>query len=382
MMFMVLALAIWSLVGEMDIVVNASGKIIPGERTKTIASVDVASVRAIYVQEGQSVKAGQVLLELDTSTPDAERDKATGDRAVGLLQAARSQALIDAIGQGRAPSLRPMAEVPASQWQQAQSHVQSQYRDYQAKLQRIDGDVAHLRTALPLATQRAQSLHALLKTGDVSEQAWLEREQARVDMAGQLQAALDQREALIAETRRTAYEQLTEGSRLAAASHQDALRSDAHSKLLRLTAPVDGTVQQLDVHTVGGVVTAGKPVMLIVPKAAQLEVEAFVENKDIGFVRMDQPVAAKIDAFEFSKYGTIPAHITHISSDAIVDEKKGPIFSTHVALERSTIRVEDKDVNLSPGMAVNLEIKTGKRRIIEYLLSPLMRTQRESLNER
>lgn len=382
MMALVAVLIAWSILGKIDIVVNAAGKVIPNGYTKTIASVDVASVRALYVEEGKQVKAGDILIELDSSASDAERDKATGDHAIAFLQAARAKALIEAIDGRRPPYFPPIDHVPADKWQAEQLHLEGQYRDHVAKLKRIEGDIAHYREALPLATQRAADYKALLSDHDVSYHAWLEKEQGRVDLASQLSDAKNQRNALIAETRRIAYDQLTEGNKAAAAFQQDALRSNAHSKLLKLTAPVDGTVQQLDVHTVGGVVSAAKPLMQIVPIETRVEVEAFFENKDVGFVQEGHTAEVKIDAFEYTKYGTVTGKVTHVSRDAIADEKKGLIYSTKITLDKSTIAVEGKEMPLSAGMSVNVEIKTGERRIIEYVLSPLMRHKRESLNER
>jgi hemolysin D len=379
---LVAVLIAWSILGKIDIIVNASGKIIPSGYTKTIACVDVASVRALYVEEGQQVKAGDVLIELDTSASDAERDKATGDRTTALLQVARSKALITAIDSGQSPRLTRVDSVPENKWQAERMHLEAQYRDFVTKLKRIEGDIERYSEALQLATQRASDYKALLKDHDVSYHAWLEKEQARVDLAGQLADARNQHSALIAETRRTAYDQVNEGSKIAASSHQDAVRSGAHSKLLKLTAPVNGTVQQLDVHTVGGVVSAAKPLMQIVPKETRVEVEAFLENKDVGFVREGQSAEVKIDAYEYTKYGTVTGKVTHVSRDAIADEKKGLIYSTKIMLDKSKINVEGKDMPLSAGMSVNVEIKTGDRRIIEYVLSPLMRHKRESLNER
>jgi hemolysin D len=163
---------------------------------------------------------------------------------------------------------------------------------------------------------------------------------------------------------------------------QELVKSDTRGKLMTLTAPVDGTVQQLAVRTVGGVVTPAQALMVIVPKDDALEVEAFLENKDIGFVNAGQVAEVKIETFPFTKYGTIPASLTHVSRDAINDEKRGPIYATRARLQRATMQVEDKTVNLSAGMAVSVEIKTGKRRVIEYFLSPLLQYGSESLRER
>ena len=379
---LVIAVVAWATVGKIDIIVNGTGKVIPSGYTKTIASVDVASVRALYVEEGQQVKEGDVLVELDSSTPDADRDKAIGDRGVAQLQVLRAKALISAIDGGSLPQLPRLESISPDKWKAAQSHLDGQYRDFITKLKRVESSIAHYREALALATQRAADYKSLLKDHDVSEHAWLEKEQARVDLEGQLTDARNLHNALIAETKRTAYDQLNEGSKSAAEFEQDALRSDARSKLLKLIAPVDGTVQQLDVHTVGGVVSAAKALMQIVPKVSTVEVEAFLENKDVGFVHEGQSVEVKVDAYEYTKYGTVSGRVTHVSRDAIADEKKGLIYSTKIALDKSTIDVDAKDMPLSAGMSVNVEIKTGERRIIEYVLSPLVRHQRESLHER
>jgi hemolysin D len=379
---LVMVLMTWAFLGRIDIIVNAAGKIIPSGYSKTIASLDVASVRALYVEEGQQVKEGDVLIELDTSASDAERDKATGERTMALLQVARAKALIAAIDGGQVPQLPPIDDIPVEKWQDARMYLDGQYRDYVAKLNRIAGSIERYRKDLLLATQRTEDYKALLLDHDVSQHSWLEKEQARADLAGQLADAQNQHRALIAETRRAAFDQLTEGSKIAAASLQDALRSDAHSKLLQLTSPVSGTVQQLDVHTVGGVVPAAKPLMQIVPEETRVEVEAFLANKDVGFVQEGQIVEVKIDAFDYTKYGTVSGKVTHVSRDAISDEKKGLIYSTKIALDNSAISVDGKPRHLSAGMSVNVEIKTGDRRIIEYILGPLLRHQHESLNER
>ncbi|MBS0318075.1 MAG: HlyD family type I secretion periplasmic adaptor subunit, partial [Proteobacteria bacterium] len=212
--------------------------------------------------------------------------------------------------------------------------------------------------------------------------AWMEKEQARIDLQGQLADARHQRAALVAQTAKDANDALLEGERIAGDSRQDARRAGEHSHLLRLTAPVDGTVQQLSVHTVGAAVPAAQPLMLIVPRRGPIEVEAFLQDKDIGFVREGQAAEVKIDAFEYTKYGTIPATVTHVSRDAIQDEKKGLIYSVLLTLARSTINVEGRDMPLSAGMSVQAEIRTGTRRVIEYILSPLMQHAHESLHER
>jgi hemolysin D len=206
----------------------------------------------------------------------------------------------------------------------------------------------------------------------------------------------------ISETKKDAYDALTQGAKDQAANQQDAKKASDHSKLLQLKAPVDGTVQQLTVHTIGGVVQAAQPLMLIVPTQKQVEVEAFVENKDIGFIHDGQAAQIKIDAFDYTKYGTIPAVVTHVSRDAIEDGKQdntnqttnqsnserasnpanGLRYSVKITLDRTTLNVDGQQRTLANGMSVNAEVKTGTRRVIEYILSPLIRHEHEALHER
>ena len=149
-----------------------------------------------------------------------------------------------------------------------------------------------------------------------------------------------------------------------------------------MTAPISGVIQQLAVHTVGGVVTPAQELMRVVPQDDRLEVEAWIQNKDIGFVEEGDAVEVKVDAFPFTKYGTVPGTLDELSNDAISDKELGAVYAAQVALAAASIQVEDKHLDLSAGMTVTVEVKTGERRIIEYLLSPLLRYRQESIRER
>ncbi|WP_247419391.1 HlyD family type I secretion periplasmic adaptor subunit [Ralstonia pseudosolanacearum] len=382
LMLLIVVLLLWSILGKVDIIVNATGKIIPSERTKTIAAVEVATVRKLHVEEGQIVKAGDVLIELDARASDSERDKALGNEQLARLQAARSRALIEALDHGGTPHLPPLDGIPSVRWNESEQHLVDQWRDYTAKLNRLDGEIRRYAEALPLATQRARDYADLAKDHDVSQHAYLEKEQARIDTEGQLREARDQKTALTAETRRVAQDSLTDAKKVLGESSEDARRASVHSEQLKLVAPVSGTVQQLTVHTVGTAVPVAQPLMQIVPEQSVVEVEAFLENKDVGFVQEGQEAQVKIDTFEYTKYGTIPARVTHVSRDAIEDEKKGLIYSVLVTLDKTSIDVDGRKIKLSPGMSTTVEIKTGTRRVIEYVLSPLIQHARESLRER
>jgi hemolysin D len=180
-------------------------------------------------------------------------------------------------------------------------------------------------------------------------------------------------------------------------------KAEQKTRLQVLTAPVDGMVQQLAIHTVGGVVTPAQPLLVVVPSDSRLEIEAMVSNRDIGFVRPGQEAEIKIDTFNFTRYGLLHGRVLTVSQDAVIrdrqqdrsndrtlgtqndtSEPKGQElnYSARISLDRAQMRIDDRMVNLSPGMAVTVEIKTGSRMILSYLLSPLLRYQQESLRER
>ena len=390
LMLMVATAFAWALLGRMDIIVNASGKVVPSERSKTIAAVETGSVVSLDVAEGQAVKAGDVLLQLDTGALDAERDRALGEKNEAVLTLARNQALFDAVRQGRPPALAPLEQLDrqyathldADRWQAARLHAHGLWQDYAAKRKKLSDDIASYAQALPLAASQADSYRQLAASNDVSHDAWQDKEQTRLRLQAQLDEARNQRDALAAEVSRQALDQIAEARRIVTASTQEARRATSTSRLLTLHAPVDGTVQQLAVHALGAVVQAAQPIMHIVPSQGPLEVEAFMDNKDKGFVHPGQGAAVKVETFEYTKYGTLPGRVTNVSQDAIPDEKRGLIYAVKVLLDKTTLDVQGQPTPVAPGMAVSVEIKPGERRIIEYVLGPLIRNTREALRER
>ena len=383
LMALVAVVIAWSILGHVDIVVNGQGKVIATGYTKTISSVEVAAVQALYVQEGQAVRAGDTLIELDTRQTDSERDKAEADRQLAQVQAATALSLLQAITNRQRPRLEHTPDVAEQRWQAGEGYLADQWSDYNAKRVRLEGQISRYSVALPLAQRQERDYEALAKTRDISADAWLQKKQARIEISGELTDARNQLAELTTDTRKTAQDRLEQANRTIAAAEQDVKRAAAHHTLLILTAPVDGTVQQLTVHTVGGVVPAAQPLMQIVPNDSKVEFEAFIEDRDVGFVRETQYAAVKIDAFEYTRYGTADAVVSHVSRDAIQDEKKGLLlYSVKVGFDKSELMVDGHPVPLTPGMSGNVEIRTGTRRVIQYVLSPLIQHARESLRER
>lgn len=406
--FAMLAL-LWAMLGKVDVVATASGKIVPNGRSKAIQAIETASVKSIHVRDGDSVHAGDLLLQLDETIAAADVDRIESERVTARLQALRSQAMMSAQTLGHLPALQAI-DVPLSRLAEAARQADGMHAEYRARLARLDADIDRrqaelqstqqlirkLEQTLPITRSRAQDYKDLQDRGFVSRHAWLEKEQARLDQEGELatqqsrlseiRAALrenqGQRIALVAETRRQLLDAAAEGSQKAESLKQELLKAQVREKLTRITAPIDGTVQQLAINTVGGVVTPAQVLMLLVPDQQPIEIDAVLENKDIGFVKPGQAVEIKVETFPYTRYGTIPGTILHLSHDAVSDDKHGLTYMAKIRVERTAVPVNGQDVQLHPGMAVVAEIKTGRRRVIDYFLSPLLEQTSESLRER
>jgi hemolysin D len=426
-LFFAIALA-WACIGKVDVIATARGKIIPSARTKLIQPLEIGTVRAIHVQEGQAVQAGDPLIELDPTASVAEVDRFSVDLVAAELDAARLRAALSDAPDPVAAFVPPPAADPAQARLQRQLLI-NQLAEQHAKLAVLDrsqaqheGDraavaatVAKLTAAIPMLRERAQIKRYLANQGTSSKMSALELEQSLTEYEhellvqksrlaeaeGALAGIAENRAQTAAEFRRTALSDLATAEQKAADVTQELVKAVQKTSLQRLTAPVDGTVQELAVHTIGGVVTPAQQLMVIVPRDSGLEVEAMVENKDIGFVTEGNPVEIKVETFNFTKYGLLHGTVTHLSRDAIVPERANqppgaprqapqqqqpdqqePVYTARIELERADMEIDGHPVALGPGMAVTAEIKTGRRRVIEYLLSPVLKYQHESIRER
>lgn len=406
LVFLVLAIGI---AGRLDIVVTASGKLIPDARVKLVQPALTGVVREIFVSDGQRVSAGQLLMKLDTTQAAADSDKARSMLLDARLGAARANALLLAQKENRAPSVLPVEEAPDARIQDAQRFAEGAWLEYrdrhdsaqaellkrQAELESTRAQIAKLAATAPLARQQANAYGALVADKYVARNDFLDKEQdalgkeheltAQRSHALELAAAIAEQRAEVAATasrfRRDQLDELEKRTQQIAQSRDDQTKAMTRQALLSLTAPVAGTVQQLSVHTVGGVVTTAQSLMEIVPDDA-LKVEAQLRNKDIGFVEVGQKVAVKVEAFPYTRYGFLSGTVSEISNNAVQDKKLGLTFPVRIRLDSNRIKVEQRWIELTPGMAITADIRTGRRSVIGYFLDPLVQTATESMRER
>jgi hemolysin D len=400
---------VWASVGRIDIVATAQGKVIPSGYSKVIQPYETGVIASIQVQDGQIVHKGDVLIELDPTQNQADRDRAFNEYRAARVEAARLKALIAGV-----PTFVVPLESNAQYVRLQHQLLRDQLAEYEARVAAAQHVIAQrqaavdvtlenirrLEATVPMETERAGAFKRLMERDAVTKLDYLQAEAQRIDklqeLAGQQhklrqdQAALAEAEknrwAMVSEFQQTKQAELSDIETKAASLSQEVTKAGQKAELQRLVSPIDGVVQQLAVHTVGGVVTPAQPLLIVVPQDHPVEVEAQLENKDIGFVKEGQSAEIKVETFPFALYGTVPGTVLTVSDDAVpVDKDKpadGLIFATRVSLSRGTISVEGKLVHLSPGMAVTVEIKTGRRRVIEYLLSPVLKSLQESLRER
>ncbi|HEY0940277.1 MAG TPA: HlyD family type I secretion periplasmic adaptor subunit [Steroidobacter sp.] len=401
---------LWSILGKLDIVAVAPGRTVVSSRTKILQPMETAVVRRILVRDGQAVKAGDLLIELDATSAAAELEQANETLINARLAEARYAAIEAALRTGDLDPIQVAAPVPRARLEATQQLASSEFNEYQARQQslqatisvrRAEADtvrsqIAPLEESVRIARERSATLARLLDDKYISRHDYLAREQERVDMerlltaqqarlqetVSAISAASDELRVLNAETRQRALDGLRQAREQIGQFTAEVSKTQQRSQLMQLRAPVDGTVQQLAIHTVGGVVTPAQELLAIVPSAEALEVEATVLNKDIGFVRAGQSATVKIESFPYTRYGYLEGIVESVSHDAAQDENLGLVFQARVRLSDASLLIDGVTVALTPGMALSVEIKTGRRRVIDYVLSPLRQHQSESMRER
>jgi hemolysin D len=400
----------WAAIGEIDIVAAAPGRIVVSDRTKTLQPLEAGVVKRVLVKDGDQVSAGQVLVELDATNASADTASAREQLSSAESEARRTEALRGALRDSKAPSLPPRLHDGGEPESTTRLQMNAEWEDITAKLAKLSAEQAHrvaeiatvrqliakLQATLPIARQREADFKSLTAQGFMSSHAEQDRTRERIELESDLatqRARLLEAQAALREAEHTRSAYAAETQRLLSERHAQALlkhqqlaqevgKNEQRSRLTQMTAPVAGTVQQVAVHTEGGVVTPAQVLMVIVPKDSEVTAEVVIDNKDIGFVNAGDEAQIKLETFPYTRYGTVEARVKSVTADAVNDDKKGAIFPATLTLGRSRIDVDGKQINLSPGMNVTAEIRTGKRKVIEYLLSPIQKGFTESLRER
>lgn len=405
-LFAAVAIA-WATLARMDIVVTATGVVIPKGKVKIVQPLEPGIVTAIHVRDGQTVKAGDALISMDKADGLADintlaKDLAKVELAILRLEAElQHNAGIFAPPPGADPETVLLNKRLLDQSMAAQAEklatLATDIKRCSAEYETIQVSVRRLSESLPLTADlyekketlaekqlisRAELLQARIELNDARHNLQASESQLQ-EVAARLTRTREERDLAATEYKRDLLRQLTEAkSNRENLTHQ-LTKAENRQTHFELKAPAGGIVQQLAIHTVGGVVTAAQPLLIIVPTDGGLEIEAKVLNKDIGFVTPDQEVSVKVAAYPFTQYGDLGGRIDWVARDAVIDQQLGPNYPIRVAVDTYNLPniVGGRQGVITPGMTVTADVKVGRRRVIEYFLGPIMRYKDQSLRE-
>lgn len=410
LLFIVLFAAVaicWATLARMDIVVNAMGVVIPKGKVKIVQPLEPGIVTAIHVRDGQTVKAGDPLISMDKAEGLTDINTLTQEMAKTDLTILRLAAELQHNAAVFVPSPeadpeavhlnRRLLEQSLAARQEKMSTLTTEIERCSAEFETIRVSVRRLSESLPLTLDLYEKKRILAEKKLISQaellQARIEVSDARhnlqamesqlQEVAARLTRTREEKDLATTEYKRDLLRQLAESkSEKENLSHQ-LTKAENRQTHFDLKAPADGIVQQLAVHTVGGVVTAAQPLMIIVPTEGGLEIEAKVLNKDIGFVTPAQEVSVKVAAYPFTQYGDLHGRIDWVARDAVIDQQLGPNYPIRVAIDNYKLPniVGGRQGVITPGMTVTADVKVGRRRVIEYFLAPIMRYKDQSLRE-
>lgn len=426
----------WAATGKVDVMAVAPGRIIVSQHSKVIQPLETATIRSIHVRDGQRVLAGQLLVELDDTQDAADDAQARQELLTALSDSLRADVLASALDAGQPPALpaerlrelcasgasRPtdcdeaagLRRQTSAEWEDIRSkreRLAASVDTRAAQSQATQASIARTEAMLLSLRQRESDYGRLAQQGFLNQHAYQDKTRDRLDAenelarlrAEQVAAAAAHREALkalgayLAEVRKDLATRREQARRSIDHLTQERIKIGRKIGVMQLRAPADGIVQQLAVHTAGGVVTPALPLMVIVPDDGGVLAEVMVANKDIGFVRPGQPVRLKLETFNFTRYGTLDGELAWVGADALVRDPQSSIgassvtsngqapmayFPAHIRLKQTGVRVEGRQVPVSAGMNVTAEIRTGQRTLLDYLLSPIQRTLDEAVRER
>lgn len=408
-LILIVVALVWSFVGHINEVAVAAGKVIPSGQIKTVQVKNKGIVKEINVEEGQVVQEGDVLVVLDPTTTSADYDSLKKRAAYYKLDIQRLTA--ELTQQPFTPEEDP--DLDAHDLAAEMALYQSRTSDYrtqrQSRQEVIDQRIARLQATqasyekyaevLAIAQEKEARLTALSEQNAISEFQLLEQQRETIEYAKNAQSELDSLNSIRAEIAE-AQQNL---ANVDASYHKDIMtalveakkeyysvteaikKADEDSRMATIYAPISGRVYNLNIHTLGGIVTDAQPLMQIVPEDAKLEFEVYADNKDIGFIKVGQEAEVKVETFNFQKFGMYKAEVQEISADAVNepnDIARDKKFKLLLDPTSNDINVYGQPAKLEVGMNVSAEIKIKEKRIIDFFLDPFRRYTSEALRER
>ncbi|APG52986.1 TPA: HlyD family type I secretion periplasmic adaptor subunit [Providencia stuartii] len=398
---------IWSYIGKLDIQATTQGRLVVSGRTQVIQAFELSRLQHIYVADGQHVKQGDPLLSVNVLGINQDIHNLNYQIHFQQIEKWVHHALLNQIS----PELtQEFAKLLPTEQQRLLESYQSLKNEYDALLNEIDNEITLNRThysarerelkdvnTLIINIQKRLDAHRVLNNQQlISQKEFLEQERellmAKKEKTSKLSelAILNSQHSALHEKRHRLqtqktqewYEKYRQAEFKLVSAEQELLKNQEREQLKIIRSPVDGTVQQLATYTLGAVLQPAQQLMVVVPNNDVQLAEVKILNKDIGFIREGQLATVKIDAFPYTRYGTIDGEVISISRDSTQDEQLGLVFLGQIGLKKKSLLVEGNHIELTPGLSVTAEIKTEKRRVIDYLLSPIQEYTTTAMREK
>lgn len=364
----ILIFVLWASWAALDQITRAPGAVIPSSKTQVIQSMDGGTIESLHVKEGDIVKAGQLLVQFDKTRPQA-----------GYLEArSKMIALTVTVSRLQSEVLGTPLEFP-KETQAYPEFLRAQTMLYNKRKSAIEEEIQSLQGLISLAQKELAMTEPLLKTGDISLTEVLRLQRQVAELKSQMT------------NRRNKYFQdaqaeLSKAQEDLAAIQQNMAQRKSQLDLTELRAPVRGVVKNVRITTQGGVIRPGEEVMQIVPLEDDLVIQAKVSPSDIAFLKIGQTATVKIDSYDYTIYGDLSGKLTYISADTLSEDlRQGeqPYYRVLVRTEGRRFSARpDENLDIQPGMTATVEVKTGQRTVLQYLLKPMIKTLSQSLGER
>ena len=385
LVIIVVSTVLWLFLGKADIVVSARGKVIPDGETKIIQPLDTGVIKQILVKEGDYVKKGQILMNIDPSTTEPEMESSKANLDYINLERKRLRAVSNGGSFGVVNS--DSAQTQKGLYQSTVADLNNQLQSKRAEIKRLEEEKNNYQNQLSINMEKERKMNSV---SDLIAKNDLDRVKAEnIDYTSKIhelnhQISEVQKEAdyIRSNFKTQNLNELADRDKRATELEANIKQIEFRNQKQTIVSPVDGYVNTLFIHTVGGVVTPAQKLVSVVPKDAPLLVKATVMNKDIGFVSKQMPVLIKIDTFDFQKYGMINGIVKEVSKDSIDDQKLGPVYEVYITPHNKTLMVEGKLTPISAGMSLSAEIKVGKRRIIEFFIYPMIKYWNQAITVR
>ena len=406
---LVLFIILWLTFSQIDVIAPSLGKTIPSSRMILIQAKETSTIEKINVKNGQSVKKGDLLVEFRNNVENFDNSSMKAKYETLLLKKIFLEEMLKYIDTNNKEKEIENNEISPNLLKlvndKLNSHISSYYTEVKSlnsKIEKvvfekkmIETEVKKLLKLLAFTQYKLEQMKKLVEKGLEPEISLKDLEEKYIEEKSNISIKEDEinklsiqyeisKQELIQFKNNTKKELLEEFNKTTDELSTTLPEVNKSNYLLEskvIYAIEDGFIYNLNNGTSGRVVQSGEVIMELIPTSSPLEVEAKVLNRDIGFVHVGQEVKVKIDSFKFTKYGYIEGVVTNIAKSSILDEKLGEIYPVLIELKKDTMRIDDKNIKLIPGMTCSVDIKIGKRRLIEYIISPMIRYKDEALRE-